>query len=271
MYRYLKAAFLVRPRVPGLGALPVNVLSAVVFLAMGFAMPFLWPLGAGLIGAFCFVLASTPRFRRLVDAIDQQRGSSAALTKRADLIASLDSEARQRLATLMQRCGRVLDSHRRTGADEFSMRTTGEALDRLQWVYLKLLIARQTLADRQDEIDGGQLRVEAASIEKELTSEKLSPSMRQSRQATLDLLNKRLESLSTREQTAAEIDSDLRRVEAQVDVALDEATMNSAPTAINVNIELASQLMDASIYGNRSDAIADLDQTFGTSQEAIRN
>jgi len=271
MYRYLKAAFLVRPRVPGLGALPVNVLSATVFLAMGFALPFLWPLGAGLIGAFCFVLASTPRFRRLVDALEQQRGSGAALAKRANLISSLDSEGRRRLAELMKRCGRVLDSHRRAGADNFSMQTTGEALDRLQWVYLKLLIARQMLAVRQDEIDGAQLRVEAASIEKELLSEKLSPSMRQSRQATLDLLNKRLESLATREQTSAEIDSDLRRVEAQVDVALDEATMSNSPSAINVNIELASQLMDASIYGNRGDTIADLDQTFGTSPQALQN
>ncbi len=271
MYRYLKAAFLVRPRVPGLGALPVNVLSATVFLAMGFAMPFLWPLGVGLIGAFCFVLASTPRFRRLVDALEEQRGSGAALAKRADLIASLDLERRRRLARLMQRCERVLDFHRRAGADDFSMQTTGEALDRLQWIYLKLLIAKQAVTNRQEEINGAQLRLEASSIEKELLSDKLSTAMRQSRQATLDLLNKRLESLAARGQTAAEIDSDLRRVEAQVDVALDEATMSSTPTAINVNIELASQLMDASIYGTRSDTIADLDQTFGTGQQALRN
>lgn len=270
MFKYLTAAFFVRPSVPGLGAVPVNVIAAIAFGVFGFVQPAIWLLGAGVIGSFCFALASSERFRKITDAAERQIGDGQVMAKRAELVSSLDQEARSRLASVMQRCGRIMEAYRKSGSDDFALKTSGEALDRLQWVYLKLLLARQSLAQREDEIDERQLQREIESIEKELQSEKLSTSMRQSRQATLELLNKRLANRAARQQTAAEIDSDLRRVETQIDVALDDATMSSTPSAINVNIELASQLMDASIFGARGQAIADLDQTFGSSGQMVK-
>jgi hypothetical protein len=68
MFRYLSAAFTARPRVPGLGAIPVNLLALAGFGIVGLANPAFWFLGLGLEAAYLFGLASNSRFREIVDA-----------------------------------------------------------------------------------------------------------------------------------------------------------------------------------------------------------
>ena len=68
MFRYLSAAFTARPRVPGLGEMPVNLLALAGFGIVGLASPAFWFLGLGLEAAYLFGLASNSRFREIVDA-----------------------------------------------------------------------------------------------------------------------------------------------------------------------------------------------------------
>ena len=47
MFRYLRAAFTARPRVPGLGGVPFNLLGLAGFGILGAANPAFWALGLG--------------------------------------------------------------------------------------------------------------------------------------------------------------------------------------------------------------------------------
>ena len=62
MWRYLKAAFLARPHLPGLGDVPVNILLAGGFAIVGIIHPAFWLLGLGVVGTLCLALATSPRF-----------------------------------------------------------------------------------------------------------------------------------------------------------------------------------------------------------------
>ena len=67
MFRYLSAAFVARPRIPGLGQVPVNLIGLAGAGILGLANPAFWFLGLGLEVAYLFGLASNRRFRDIVD------------------------------------------------------------------------------------------------------------------------------------------------------------------------------------------------------------
>ncbi len=71
-----------------------------------------------------------------------------------------------------------------------------------------------------------------------------------------------MENLQRREQSLAEIDSDLTRIEAEVALAVENATLRGQPQAVSSNIDLVSQSLDPGIYGSSEADVADLDQSF---------
>jgi hypothetical protein len=243
-WRYVKEAFWVRPRVPSLGPLPVLVLSAIGFGIVGVAYPPLWLLGLGLIGGATFTLSMNRRFRRLVDAIDEHGRERIEVDGRAESIRSLNPDAKRRLARLEGQCQRVLEVSRAAGADEITLDTTRDALDKLQFLFLKLLAARHLLEFGGSDDPERALTQEITHLERSLAGSTLSDSISRSRQATLELLRKRLSALQHREQSLAEVESDLRRIETQVALALDESALRGKPVAISANIDLTSQMID---------------------------
>jgi len=73
-----------------------------------------------------------------------------------------------------------------------------------------------------------------------------------------------------REQTLEEIDSDLARIEAQVDLILENATMSTKPQTISTDIELASDLLGAGVFGADESAISELDRKFSSQKSRMR-
>ena len=65
-----------------------------------------------------------------------------------------------------------------------------------------------------------------------------------------------------RQQTLEEINSDLTRIEAQIDLILENATMQSKPQTISTDIELASDLLGADIFGDDQVAVTALDRKY---------
>jgi len=125
---------------------------------------------------------------------------------------------------------------------------------------LKLLVAQQNLESIQAAIVEEQLQRQIETIRKELRGVSLRPSLRESKEATLRILQQRLANLNRREQSLEEIDSDLVRVEAQIDLALENAGMRGGqPEMISTNIKLVSHLLDDTAFG---DSLAPLDQTY---------
>jgi len=263
VWRYLKSAFLVSVDVPALGRVPVNVLLASAFAILGFAQPAFWFLGAAVEATLVTTLAFNPRFQKYVEAQHLQIAKDDAGSKRQALIQLLSPEAKRRVSALAMKCNNVLDVYRTQQAEDYVIDSNREALDSLQWVYLKLLVAQYHLLSPTNNETEKTLEAKIRGLETDLNDPGETESLRQSKTATLAILKKRLVNVRRKEQSLEEIDSDLTRIEAQVDLILENATMQGKPQTISTDIELASDLLGGGIFGDDESAIADLDQKYG--------
>jgi hypothetical protein len=248
MWRLIKHAFLVRVRSPLLGDLPVNAVGVACFGILGIVNPGFWFLGAGLEAAFLLSLASNRRFQKLVRAKELAARSEDGGDEVRARLGRLDDRRRKRYADLERKCSRVAQLYRERNVEDFLVEGNLSALDKLRTIFVELLSVQQDIdtAD-QDQIEE-HVRSRIAALEIELAAQRLKPTVRQSKSATLSILKRRLESLENREQTLEEIDSDLLRVEAQVDLAVEHALMEGRPQVISTRIELASHLLDGSPF-----------------------
>jgi hypothetical protein len=258
--RYIKAAFFSRAPIPALGQVPLNLLGVIGFSFLGLVEPSFWLLGTGLETLFLFSLATNSRFQNVVDAERLRAGEQDSEHKRRGLIASLPDDVRQRLGMLRAKCDRVAEINLNQQADEFTMAANRDALERLEWVYLKLLVARNNLLSTNMADAENTLRSQIATLEEELKKTGDSNALRQSRKATLNILKERLANIHLRSESLQEIDSDLMRIQAQVDLMIDNATMQAKPQTISTDIELATNLAGASLFGESEGVVADIDQ-----------
>ena len=263
MWRYLKSAFLVSVDVPGLGRVPVNALGAAAFAILGFAQPAFWFLGMAIEAAVVPTLAFNPRFQKVVQAQSLQTDQMDAAQKRLVLVKVLEPTARQRLSSLIDKCNRILEVYRSQQAENYVLDSNDQALQGLQWVYLKLLVARHHLQDPVNSDTEQSLEKKIKELDQDLRDGEETESLRQSKTATLGILKKRLTNIRTKQQTLEEIESDLTRIDNQVDLILENATMQGKPQTISADIELASDLLGGSVFGEDESAITDLEQTYG--------
>lgn len=169
VWDYLKAAFTFR----------WNLLlfpAAAAAAAISPLAAALLPLVAAAEIAFLVGLCALPRFRAAIDARVQQQLRAAAAGEPAAaaqqsleaLLAGLDEPARARFERLRARC---LQMHAiasgvggRTGRNRPADELHTPALDRLLWVFLRLLYSQASLQRFQAATDGGQIeRLLAAS------------------------------------------------------------------------------------------------------------
>lgn len=262
MWRYLKAAFLVGTDVPALGRVPVNVLASAGFFILGFGHPGFWLLGLAAEATLLPSLAFNKRFQNYVDANERQLTTGDSQVKRSALVQTLPPEDRKRIEALDRRCAKVLDVYRNAQAEEFLVETNREALDNLKWVYTKLLIARFHLLTAGTDDTAESLQRKIVSLEKDLQDSQETPALRQSKTATLDILQRRLANIERRGQSLEEVESDLTRVESQVDLILDNAAMQGKPQTISTDLQLASDLVGGGLFGEAETAVADLDRDY---------
>jgi hypothetical protein len=263
MFRYLNAAFFLRPGIPGLGALPLNLMAVAAFGVAGLAHPALWLLGLGLESAYLFGLSTNRRFQRLVDGETELRLQNEASAYRDLLTKRLSSAARRRLTALEEKYARIKKLYQDRELPDYLVENNRDALRKLLWTYLKLLLARGSLDTEGAWADESDLRRQIAAAEKELSDPRLViQEVRESKQATLDILRKRLENRDRRAQSLQEIDSDLTRIEAQLDLALENASIPSREPSVATNIQLASRLLDESAYGESGAAVAELEARY---------
>lgn len=263
MWRYLKSAFLVSVDVPGLGRLPVNALGAAAFAILGFAEPAFWFLGLAVEATVVPALAFNPRFQKVVQAQYTQLSEGDAEQKRQVLVKLLESGSQQRLWALGKKCNQVLDVYRSQQAEDFVIDSNEQALKNLEWVYLKLLVARHHLQNPVNNETEQSLDKKIGELDRDLRNGEETESLRQSKAATLAILKKRLANLKRKAQTLEEIESDLTRIDNQVDLILENATMQGKPQTISADIELASDLLGGSVFGEDESAISDLEQAYG--------
>jgi hypothetical protein len=260
MWRYLKAAFLVRVDLPGLGKVPVNALAAAGMAILGFVEPSIWLAAIGIETAVVSTLAFNPRFQKLVEARTDERALEDNNAKRVALIAALPEELRARLRALEQTSSRILSIYQTLGIEPELLRGTESSIDKLQWIYLKLLIARTHLTHELSAESEASLELRIQQMQQGSAQSEPSTALQRSQQATLAILRRRLENLQNRDRILHENDSDLSRIEAQVELMRENAAIEGKPASVETEIELASDLASPDLFGSQSSLIRDLDE-----------
>jgi hypothetical protein len=260
MWRYLKAAFFVGVDVPGLGRIPVNALGTAVVTILGFVEPSIWLAGLGLEVAVLSSLAFHPRFQKVVDAQTGNRLLEDNRAKRDALIAALPEDLRTRLRALESTSARILSIYQTLGVEPALLTGTQSSLDKLQWIYLKLLIARTHLTRELGAESESSLKARIREIEQSAPApSEPSTALQRSQEATLAILHRRLDNLQNRDRILRENDSDLGRIEAQVELMRENAAIEGKPGSVETEIELASDLASPDLYGSQSSLVQDLD------------
>lgn len=243
MLRYLKAAFLVREHLPLLGAVPVNVLAVVAFLMLGFGHPAFWLLGTLGETAFLWALTANVRFRNVVDALEGAATAASSEKRLTTLAGTLNEENRVRRAALRQQLGTVEQAYRQFAPDDPNAHDNLHSLRQLETAFVKLLTARQHLTEMNRRTDGTEIESDFAQIERELQANQLSATARTSKEATLELLRKRLSASRQRAETLAEIESDLERIEAQFSLAVESSAIRAKPAELHLDVDLTSRMI----------------------------
>ncbi len=271
MFHYLKEAFWVKPRVAGLGAVPVNALAALGFTILGFGHSGFWWLGAGVEALFLLVLSTNTRFQNWVDARSAQVSSQDAEAMRQSLIKALPSDLTRKYALLRDKCAKVLEVYQSSQAESYVTDESSRVLRNLKWVYLKLLVARKNLLDVANAVTEDGLTHDIAALEKSLQKENESESLKESQKATLAILKKRLDNIRRKDETLEEIGSDCTRIEAQVDLILENASMAGKPQTITADLDFSSNVLDSSFFGESEQAVQNIDQSYSRVATKVGN
>ena len=245
MWRYVKEAFWARVAVPAVGGLPINALAVTGFGVLGVAEHALWLVGLGLETAYLYAVATNPRFQRIINARELERSRQSSEQSRHDLLTQLSPEGRARLERLEAKLANVAALYRTNGSDNLLLDSSMEALQKLAALHLRLLVAERNLQTASSQVDEAALQRQEATLTHELTAggTSLSTSLRESKQATLELTQKRVANARRRAESLAEIASDLARIEAQVDLALEDAGLEGKPAVVTSNLNLLNQIL----------------------------
>jgi hypothetical protein len=164
------------------------------------------------------------------------------------------------------KCARILALYSEAEADAAVIETNREALRNLEWIHLKLLVANANLRAHAGENDRA-LAHRIDELEADLREEPAG-TLRESKSSTLGILKKRLALWHRREESLDQIESDLARVEAQVDLLLENASLEGRPRLVSTEIELASELAGTSMFGDAEPAVAEVEEALATTRRA---
>lgn len=266
-------AFWIRFRLPGVGRVPVNALGVAALGALGFVNTGFWLLGAGVELAYLLFIVTRPSFHNYLDAQSLNSflslADETAEANRRQLVEKLDKASQARLAALEDRCQQVLKRQEASNNPSGRFDNTREALQKLAWLFLKLLTARRELALLNESGNSQELAADIDKLQQAIDSGTLAPGVEQSKRETLEICKRRHENLKRAESSVAEIESNLERIEAQVDLVYEEAlTRTHGTTNSTADLAFAKYLLDDSLFGQDADAVKRLDKTYGTLLES---
>jgi hypothetical protein len=191
--------------------------------------------------AFLGGLVSRPKFRDVIDAQvhkeAQQPGTGESL---ADIVGSLPPQARQRFETLRARClemksiARGVSGQPASSSEDLST----PALDRLLWIFLRLLVSQNWLDRFLHSTSDTEIRARIEETKAKLTSvgtqdERIKHSIEDS-VAAQEL---RLENYKKASENAEFVRLELDRIEAKIQALVESSVNRQDPDAFTSQIE----------------------------------
>jgi hypothetical protein len=235
---YVKKAFNAKLPLKRLGPVPVNRWALFGAAIIGIAVHPVWLLAAAAEVLYLYSMATNPRFRKVVDG-ERLAGERQAWAGRvAALEAQLPRESRARFEKLLERCRSIQGLAGISGADVPTLEETKRTgMDQLAYMYLRLLASRSVIDAHFPSEDRPNLQREIERFERDLAAAKVSETVRRSKAGTLEIERKRLENLDRAAEQRAVIDSELERIEKQVELIREDTAMGREPGVLSSRID----------------------------------
>ncbi len=181
-----------------------------------------------------------------------------------ELRSSLQPEDAMRHARLQDQAER-LGALAKSAEDTSTQKQTAQGLERLIWMHLKLLIARHHLQTSATLTPSAELHKKAESVRHDLSRTDLTAEARTSREAVLAMTEERLRNISLRVNRIDEVNASLERIEAQVELSIERAVLQSGQSRISMPLDLASRMVeDADFFGASGPLVREMDKRYGT-------
>jgi len=268
---YVRAAFNARPT--GM-FVPPNWIGLGVFGFLGVLNPGFWIIGLGCELAYLGWLGTHPRFQRLVDGrrlLDERRRWQERLY---DLLRKLPQEDQQRYRALQSRCESIIDQQAGAAAVPAGVQEQSEGLARLMWIYLGLLLTRESIKKimhesassqedaSQQEID--QIEARIGKLQQRLKQPAVGEDLRKSLTGQIEILQQRLEKRREAAEKLVFLEAELARIEQQVDLLREQAVLSTDP-------EVVSQRIDqiATTLGGTNQWIRDQQKIYGAMEDLV--
>jgi hypothetical protein len=263
---YISSAFSARP----MGMfIPPNWIGLGVFGFLGLLNPGFWIIGLGLELAYLGRLATDPRFQRLVEGehlLDDRRRWQERIY---GLIRQLPPDDQQRYRALEQRCGNIIEQQLRGATLSPGLEEQGEGLGKLVWIYLRLLLTRESIRKIIQETPGStedsrsmQQRIE--KLQAQLNQPSISEELRKSLTAQRDILQQRLEKKGEAVEKLAFLDAELTRIQEQVELLREQAVLATDPQTVSERIDQITTTL-----GGTSQWIRDQQKIYGAMEDLL--
>lgn len=263
---YVRAAFSARP----MGMfVPPNWIGLGAFAFLGILNPGFWIIGLGCELGYLWWLGSNPRFQRLVDG-NQLLGERRRWEQRLyDSLTQLPSEDQQRYRTLQKRCEGILEQQARGAALSPGVQEQGESLGRLVWIYLRLLLTRESIRkivreSTKSQEEAAQMETRIGRIEEQLKEPSMSEDLRKSLKGQVEILQQRMEKRREAAEKIVFLDAELMRIEQQVELLREQAVLSTDPEVVSQRIDQV-----AATLGGTSQWIRDQQKIYGAMEDLL--
>ena len=245
---YLKEAFLFRWNL-------LFLLGGAAGAALTPLAPLLLPLVAAGELTYLASLISVPRFRAAIDAkvhagMSDKTTKPVAPVSLVTMLTGLPREARDRFERLHQRCvemrgiaAGVRGAAGDSGGTAEEIRTPG--LDRLLWLFLRLLLSSTALDRFLQSIDGHDLTAKLEELKKSLASAQAGSDERivRSLQDSLAMAELRLDNFGRAKKNADFVSIELDRIEGKIQALAEMAVNRQDPDFLSSQVDSAAESM----------------------------
>jgi len=205
--------------------------------------------------AYLTALTSLPRFRAAIDAKvhaakGTTRGQAPPTMPLAVMLAGLPGEAQKRFERLHQRCVEMRTlavgvrgaSTRDAGSAE-EIRTPG--LDRLLWLFLRLLMSKTALDRFLQTMSGEAVRAQLDQLRKDLAAAQQANDERivRSLQDSIAMAELRLDNYGRAEKNAQFVSIELDRMESKIQALAEMAVNRQDPDLLSSQVDSAAESM----------------------------
>lgn len=243
-----------------------NWVGLATFGLLGVLNPGFWLIGAGLELAYLYVTATNPRFQRAVNMMFSGQTRRDWGAKAGQLISELAPEDQRRYRALEERCRLILAQA--TADGPAAMGAQSDGLRRLLWIYLRLLVTRQTIAKVLKESGGDTAALDrrVADIDERLKSDKIGEELRKSLSSQAEILKQRIAKQQEAREKLTFLEAELTRIQEQAELIREQGALNADPEALSQRIDQVSETLGGTmqwiqeqqkVYGNVEDILAE--------------